>query len=110
MSDHPTLDLSPLVIPDHEPEATIAERYSAWIAANPWVLDAMERLIADWLDAGHKRAGIKQFWEVLRWEYGRTQGNEFKANNDYTSRISRDLIARHPDWQAAIETRALRAA
>ena len=105
-----TLPLAPLVVPTHEPEATIAERYSAWIAANPWVLDAMETLVARWLDAGHTRVGIKQMWEVVRFEYGTTTGDTFKANNNWTSRVARDLIARHPDWQSAIETRQLRAA
>lgn len=103
-------DLAPLVAPDHEPEATIEERWRDWSAANPWVLDALERLAADWLAAGHRKVGVKALWEVIRWQYGQTTGDTFKANNDFTSRAARDLIARRPEWADAIETRTLRAA
>lgn len=105
-----TLDLAPLVTPLYEPEATIAERYDAWKAANPWVLPTVERLAAQWFAAGHKRVGVKALWEVLRWEYGTTTGDKFKANNDFTSRVARDLITRRPDWADCIEIRELRAA
>jgi len=108
--DQLSFDLADLITPQYAPEATIQERYSAWIAANPWVLDAMEHLIGAWLAAGHKRAGVKQAWEVLRWQYGRTTGDTFKANNTWTSRVARDLLARHPEWSEYIETRELRAA
>lgn len=103
------LPLPPLVIPDHSPDATIEERWAAWSAANPWVLDTLERLIDEWLAAGHERVGVKQVWEVLRWSYGTTVGDRFQANNDFTSRAARDLIARRPEWAEAIEIRALRA-
>ena len=103
-----TLDLSPLVTPDYAPEATIAERWEAWKSVNPWVLPTLESLVADWLAAGHKRVGLKQMWEVLRWRYGQTTGDTFKVNNDFTSRASRDLLELHPEWADAIETRCLR--
>ena len=110
MTAQPALDLAPLAEPTFETKPTIQERYEAWMALNPWVLTAMERLVEDWLAAGHARVGIKQMWEVVRHQYGRTYGDTFKANNDYTSRVARDLIDRHPDWEDAIETRRLRAA
>ena len=103
-------DVAPLVSPDHEPEATIEERWTAWRTANPWVLDALEHLAADWLNARHSRIGVKALWEVIRWQYGQTTGDTFKANNDFTSRAARDLIARRPEWADRIETRTLRAA
>lgn len=104
------LDFAPLVVPAYEPEATIQEKFDAWVAANPWVLPKVEELIADWLDAGHKRASLKQVWEVIRYQYGRTTGDRFKANNNFTSRASRAVLERHPEWEACIETRELRAA
>lgn len=103
-------DLAPLVTPEHEERATIDERWAAWSAANPWVMDALERLAGDWLAAGHSRIGVKALWEVIRWQYGQTTGDTFKANNDFTSRAARDLLARRPEWADRIETRALRAA
>ncbi len=103
-------DLAPLVTPEPDRTLTTQERYEAWIAANPWVLDVAERLAARYLAAGRKRIGAKQIWEVIRYEYGATTGDPFKANNNFTSRVARDLIARHPEWSDAIETRVLRAA
>jgi hypothetical protein len=105
-----TFDLQPLVTPDHEPESSIQDRFEGWSSANPWVLDVLERLVDDWLSAGHSRVGVKQVWEVLRWQYGATTGDTFKANNSYTSRAARALIDRRPDLASVIETRELRAA
>ena len=106
------LDLAPLAEPDYEPDLTIQQRFDAWVDANPWVVTAMETLVADWLTT-HSRVGIKQMFEVLRWEYGRRFAHDdqgFRVNNDFTSRMARLLLDRHPEWAAAIETRALRAA
>ena len=100
--------LEPLVTPEYAPELTIQQRYEAWAAANPWVLPTVEHLIAAWLAAGHKRASLKQVWEVIRYQYGRTTGDRFKANNNWTSRVARDVLARHPEWADSIETRELR--
>lgn len=107
-----TLHLAPLVIPEREPEATIAERFDAFHEVNPWVADAMEALIADWLSHGHKRASTKWAIEIIRWQYGReTTGDQgFRLNSDFTSRYARLLIERHPSWADAIHTRQLRAA
>lgn len=110
MSDQLALDLAPLVTPSYAPTATISERYETWKAANPWVLPTLERLVSEWLAAGHNRVGMKAVWEVLRWQYGKTTGEQFKANNDFTSRAARDLIERNPEWADAFELRELRAA
>lgn len=104
------LSLLPLVTPDRHEGQTIQQAYEAWIAANPWVLPLVESLVNAWLSKGHKRVGIKQVWEVVRWQYGTTTGDAFKANNNFTSRVARDLIALHPEWADAIQTRELRAA
>jgi len=104
------LDLSPLVQPTYEPTMSIAERWESWKAANPWVMSTLERLVQQWLDAGHHRVGMKAIWEVLRFQYGTTTGDRFKANNDFTSRAARDLITLHPEWADAFELRELRAA
>ena len=109
-TDQLTLPIAELIEPTYTPEATIQERFEAWIAVNTWVIPKLEELVTEWLDAGHKRVGMKQVWEVLRWSYGKTTGDPFKANNDYTSRAARLLIDRHPEWADAIETRVLRAA
>jgi hypothetical protein len=104
------LDLAELVVPDYAPEATIQQRWEQWERANPWVIPFVEALIQRLLDKGHKRVGLKQCWEVVRYEYGATTGDRFKANNDFTSRAARLILQRHPEWAQYIETRELRAA
>jgi len=107
----PTLfDLEPLVQPDYAPELTLAERYAAFIASNPGVLDAFEHTAAQWLDAGHARVGMKAVAERIRWETGVRMEQAWKVNNSYVAFIARDLIARRPEWADRIETRTQRAA
>ena len=106
MTDQLALPLAPLVVPDYEPELTIAERFDAFHAANPHVADALELLARQWLDAGHKRVGIKALIERLRWEYGiRTEGDSFRLNNTLTSHYARLLIERRPEWADALVIR-----
>lgn len=103
----PTLDLTPLDVPDYAPELTIAERFDAFHDANPHVADALESLAGQWL-ARHKRVGMKALVERLRWESGiQTDGEIWRLNNNYTSLYARLLLDRHPEWAGRIETRAL---
>ena len=105
------LPIAALVHAEPDPDLTIAERFDQFHALNPWVLQALEALVSGWLARGHKRVGIKAAFEVIRWNYGMTTTDEpFRCNNDFTSRYARLLIERHPEWEAAIETRRLRAA
>ena len=104
------LDLPALVVPEYEREATIAERFAAFHAANPHVADALEKLAGQWL-AIHPRVGVKALVERLRWESGiQTHGGAYRINNDYTSHYARLLIERHPSWGDRINVRELRAA
>lgn len=103
-----TLELEPL---DQAVEGeTIQERFESFHALNPWVYRAFVRLTAEWLEAGHSHIGMKMLTEVLRWQYGQTVGDEFKLNNNYTSRYVRLLIDEHPEYAEVFETRELRAA
>lgn len=106
------LNLSPLVEPDYTPDLTIGQRFEMFNSANPWVADALETLAADWLAHGNKRVGVKALIEILRWSHGRqTTGDQgFALNNSLTSRYSRLLLDRHPEWAEAISVRELRAA
>lgn len=108
------LPIAPLVQPDvDQTDLSIQERFDLFHAANPWVLDALERLTADYLASGQERLGIRMLWEVLRWRYNRaTQDptSSFKVNDHYHSRYVRLLVDRHPGWASAFHTRALRAA
>lgn len=112
MTDQLLLPIAELVHAPADEDLTIGQRFDRFHADNPWVLQALEQLTEDWLARGHRRVGVKQMFEVIRWQYGRqTSGDQgFRCNNDFTSRYARLLIERHPEWVDAIETRRLRAA
>lgn len=109
--DDLVLNLGLLVDPNHAPDATIQERFDGFHAANPWVLDAFVALTRDWLAKGGTRTGIKMLAEIVRWQYSRaTKGDQFRLNNDYTSRYVRLLLAEHPEFKDVFHLRELRAA
>lgn len=107
MTVQPTLDLGPLAEPTYTPGMTLDERYEAWRAVNGHVVDAFDHYAAVWLSR-HERVGAKALAERLRWETGvRGDGDAWKVNNNYVSRIARELLDRHPEWQGRIATRVL---
>lgn len=112
IADQLALELGDFIVPTHEPEATIQERFEQFHQSNPWIYTALESLTAGWLAKGHTRVGVKQMVEVVRWQYGlqSTGDRGFRVNNDFTSRYARLLVENHPAWADAIETRCLRAA
>ena len=90
---------------------SIDEKFWAFHAAHPEVYDELVRLARMGVVAGRHRLGIKQLFEVLRWN--RTiQGlpdddEEFKLNNSYTSRYARLIMAQEPGLGDVFETRVL---
>lgn len=103
------LPIDTLVHPDHPATATLQERFEAFHDANRWVYHALVLLTEDWLAKGQGRIGIGMLFEVLRWQYGRvTVGDRFRLDNNHRSRYARKLIAEHPEWEHAFETRELR--
>lgn len=124
MTTYPTVPLSPPDPPQAEalfdvsdlptltapPAGSIEDRFRAFHEANPWVYDRLRILALDMVGRGHKRIGIGQLWEVLRWQYARatTSGDGLKLNNDYRSRYARLLAENTPELAEAFETRRLR--
>ena len=89
----------------------LAERFADFHQAHPEVYAALTRLTRQAHDAGARRIGIAQLFEVLRWEWvlsALPASNEaWKLNNDYKSRYSRLIMHREP-WAAGMfETRRL---
>ena len=77
---------------------------------HPEVYAGLVRLAYQAVGAGRERLGIKMLFEVLRWEWV-IQGlpddaEEFKLNNNYTSRYAR-LIMEEPGLEDVFETRRL---
>ncbi|MFG2143691.1 hypothetical protein ACGFRG_05760 [Streptomyces sp. NPDC048696] len=105
------LPIAPLRHP--EPSSgrlSIQERFEAFHQLNPWILDKLEVLAADFVDRGGRRVGIGMLFEVLRWQYGMaTRGEPWRLNNDFRSRYVRRLLDRRPEWCSLFETRGLRA-
>ncbi|MQT05441.1 hypothetical protein FF041_36720 [Streptomyces jumonjinensis] len=84
-------------------------RFEEFHRLNPWVLAALEKLAADYLQQGATRVGVGMLFEVLRYQYALATRGDFRLNNSYRSRYARLLIQRHPQWESAFEVRALRA-
>lgn len=103
------LHIDRLVTSDPDATLTIQQKFEVFHRLNPWVYGALEVLAADYM-THRRRIGIGMLFEVLRWQYGRTVGDDFKLNNNFRSRYVRLLIAHHPEWADAFETRTLRAA
>ncbi|MDT0382302.1 hypothetical protein RM572_26440 [Streptomyces sp. DSM 42041] len=90
---------------DPRPQSTISERFHKFDAAHPWVYRELEQLVARRLASGEKRVGMKALFEALRWRHPHgAQG----LNNNFTALYARRLLAEHPQWAAAIETRRRR--
>jgi len=98
--------LTPLVAPPKR-RGTIDERFAEFHASNPQVYRNLVALAHRAFAAGRDRLGMKQLWEVLRWEYALgTTGDTYKLNNDYTALYARLLAANEPELAHVFETRA----
>lgn len=105
------LEMQPMIAPEYVEGATIQERFEAFHRLNPWVLDALVRLTRTYVDAGHRRVGMKMLFEVLRYQYGiQTTGDEYRLNNNMTSRYARLLVQEHPELAPVFEVRQLQSA
>lgn len=97
-----------LVEPTYDPGATIQQRFEKFDAANPRVYSALVGLAFKAKNAGRTRIGMKHLAEVFRWNYGQTHGEEFKLNNNFSSRYVRMICGAHPDLAPLFELRRLR--
>lgn len=101
--------LRPVVEVMHDPNESLDTRFRNWLAANPHVLDAFIALAQQAARSGRKRIGAKLIVERLRWEYMlQTEADDFKLNNNYTSRLARAAVGKRPDLEPLFEFRELR--
>jgi hypothetical protein len=92
-----------LVFPPRDP---IAERFNRFNAENPHVFKSIERRALELYQAGVNWIGVKSLCEQLRGDPAlETSGRPWKIDNSFTALIGRELIARHPELAAVIETR-----
>ncbi|MFF8786746.1 hypothetical protein [Streptomyces sp. NPDC015125] len=86
--------------------STIDEEFLAFDEQHPLIYQTLESLVAERLDAGATRIGVKALFEVLRWRIPhRVPG----LNNNFTALYARKLIERNPNWAHAFELRRRRA-
>lgn len=91
--------------------APIQEKFEEFHAAHPDVYSLFKRFCGELKSAGRTRYGSKSVIERIRWHYATTsEGEEFKINNNFTSRYARMLIDEHPEYQNFFELRVIRTA
>jgi hypothetical protein len=84
----------------------IQEKFLAFHKENPHVYERLAEMAVDALYAGVTRLGMKQLFEVLRYEEKiRTSGDEFRLNNNYTAYYARMLIDDSPQVKSMFELR-----
>lgn len=102
----------PLFDLDDLPAASLTpqERFEAFHEANPHVYRALRLLALRLRRSGRRHYGMKGLFEVLRFDRAlRTDGDEFKLNNNYTAAYARKLMADEPELDGFFETRSSRA-
>lgn len=108
MSSHPqlTFDDAPRI---RKHFASLDERFQAFHRANPHIYRLLVMYAREARDRGFEHYGMKALWEVVRWnEYVRKTDETFKANNSFTSRYARMIMAQEKDLAGFFETRKMR--
>lgn len=90
--------------------ATIQETFEAFHAKYPQVYAKIVAMARTMKRRGFEHYGIKALVEVVRWHMALKTGEEFKINNNYTSRYSRLIMQQEPDLAGFFDTRETRAA
>lgn len=88
-----------------------ARAWREFRSANPKVYAILQAKARERMIRG-RRFGMKQLFEVVRWEVATTWADDaegFKVNNNFTAYAARDLIAEIPALADLIETRRTRA-
>lgn len=97
--------------PDEPEGSSLDDRFAAFHAAHPEVYDELRKLAVTAKHRGRDRLGMKMLFEVLRWQRILAglpaEGEEFKLNNNYTSRYARLLMEQTPELAGMFETREL---
>lgn len=93
--DNPPPAVIPISVPD---DATPRQKFEAFHALNGWVYHDLVFLARDYRERGRDKGAIEMLFNIVRWQRGRrTQGDEFKLNNNYKSFYSRLIMATEPD-------------
>jgi hypothetical protein len=92
-------------------DPTIDAQFIEFHRTNPHVYLTLVRFAREARCAGQARIGIKALWERMRWELFVTKrDDDFKLNNNFTSRYARLIAQNESDLASLFEIRRLRAA
>ncbi len=90
------------------PPSAIDAAFWTFHEANGHVYTRLVSMTEQAKRAGLTRVGMKQLFEVLRWNHAlRTSGDPFLLNNSFTSRYVRIIQERRPDLADMFEVRRL---
>lgn len=89
---------------------SLDEGFAKFHHDNPHIYAALKRIAHRLVATGRRRLSMKMIWEVARHDLMllTITDDEFKFNNNYTSRYARLLMEREPDLAGVFETRELR--
>jgi hypothetical protein len=83
--------------------------FIAFHEANPQVLRTLRELALTAKNHGARKLGMKQLWEVCRWQMQLDlPDSKPKLNNNHTAYYSRLLEATTPELEGMFEMRAIR--
>jgi hypothetical protein len=89
---------------------TLQERYNEWLRENPRIIDLFLKYARDVKASGLNHYGIGAITERVRWHLRvETKGDDFKINNNWRSRLARELVRRDPSLSGMFEFRTLKA-
>ena len=99
----------PVIAAQHKGEKeTLDERFARWIEANPQVLDVFIERAEQYRSQGRRKIGAKRIVEDMRWdERLYVNGDPFKINNVFVSRLARLAVAQRPHLAGFFEFREL---
>ena len=93
---------------------TLQEKYNEWLQSEQGKTIAREVVgrARALRERGFDRYGVKAICESIRFDMSVRSGVDadgYKVNNNYSSRMARDLMAYFPELDGFFETRGLRA-
>jgi len=89
---------------------TIQESFDSFIEKSPFIWEMFKAQVFRAKNKGFKRIGSKSIIEYLRWncKFERLADEDFKINNNYTSRFARKFKEEYPDYPIEFEERILK--
>lgn len=91
------------------PEDSIQAAFLRFHGENPQVYAELVKLCREAREHGRRKIGVKMLWEVMRWNLWLRikSDDDFKLNNNYTSRYARYIMKMEADLANIFDLREL---